>query len=81
MQADIKNKLVDIGRRIRAARTIAGLTQTDLANKVGVHMQTVSKWERGVQIIEAYHFADLCIALDCSADFLLGFTDTIRRQQ
>lgn len=40
----------DLGLRIRAARQQAGLTQSQLAERVGgVYKGTVSKWESGAQ--------------------------------
>lgn len=35
------------GREIRAARERAGMTQGDLAQRVGVSLRTVGNWERG----------------------------------
>ena len=37
-----------IGDRVRIARKAAGLTQSELANRVGVQTQTVSQYETGV---------------------------------
>ena len=34
--------------RFRRLRRAMGLSQTALAEQLGVHMMTVSKWERGV---------------------------------
>lgn len=36
-----------IGRKIKAARERAGLTQEDLAERMEVSRQAVSKWENG----------------------------------
>ncbi|PSS43621.1 hypothetical protein C6401_10840 [Arthrobacter woluwensis] len=35
------------GEEIRAARERAGLTQTELANQLGVSLRSVGNWERG----------------------------------
>ena len=35
------------GREIRAARERAGMTQGELAQRVGVSLRTVGNWERG----------------------------------
>ena len=38
----------ELGRRIKTARTAAGLSQQDLAEKIGLkHAQDVSRYERG----------------------------------
>lgn len=34
------------GQRIKAARQQAGLTQTELADKLGIPFQSISQWER-----------------------------------
>ncbi|WP_227488183.1 helix-turn-helix transcriptional regulator [Brachybacterium subflavum] len=42
------------GDEIRAARQRAGLTQQQLAERVGVTMRTVGNWERGETLSERY---------------------------
>lgn len=37
-----------IGARLKAARLAKGLSQTELANKIGVGQTAVGKWENGV---------------------------------
>ena len=39
---------IQIGRFIAASRKAQGLTQRQLAGKLGISDKTVSKWERGV---------------------------------
>ena len=39
---------MDIGNKIKRLRLNACLTQEQLANKLGVSTQSVSKWETGV---------------------------------
>jgi transcriptional regulator with XRE-family HTH domain len=41
-------KDIDIGRLIRAQRLLCGLSQTDLANAIGVTFQQLQKYEKGV---------------------------------
>lgn len=36
------------GVNVRAARTIKGLSQQDLANLVGVRQSSIARWETGV---------------------------------
>jgi transcriptional regulator with XRE-family HTH domain len=38
----------EVGESIRAHRLIAGMSQTDLANELGVSFQQVQKYEKGV---------------------------------
>lgn len=40
-----------IGKRLRAARLSAGLTQPDLADRIGVKFQQVQKYETGLNRI------------------------------
>lgn len=37
----------DYGRAVRMARAWAGVTQAELAQRVGVRAETVSSWENG----------------------------------
>lgn len=80
MGKDIKNRAL-LGRRIAAARKLRGYTQTELADKVGVHLQTISKYERALQVPDAEVVFAICMALDVSADFLLGLSDSIGGKQ
>ncbi|GEM_PF-3826019 len=44
------------GKRLRQVRIRAGLTQSQLAEKLGVHQQTIQRWEKGVSGIGPYNF-------------------------
>ena len=37
---------------LKAARVINGLTQREMAKKLGVHVQTYRKWEKNPEIVE-----------------------------
>ena len=41
---------MEIGKKLRQARTQVGLTQEQLGEKLHVVRQTVSKWESGVSL-------------------------------
>lgn len=55
---------------IRDLRLAAGLTQSDLAAKVGVAQATVAEWERGVYSPGAQKLPALAKALGCTIDEL-----------
>lgn len=43
--------LVEIGKRIAESRRSAGFTQEELANRLGVTPQALSKWEKGQVVL------------------------------
>ena len=65
----MKNK--SLGTIISERRKIMGLTQTDLANKLEVTEQAVSKWERDQSCPDVSTFAKLAETLGLSSDELL----------
>lgn len=62
---------MNIHENIRKARKSAGVTQTELAAKVGVHQKDISRWESGDRTPSVEALAAICIALKVSADTLL----------
>lgn len=60
-----------LGRRIHAARTAAGLTLAQVAEEVGVSATTLSAWEHGLYEPPAGDLVALAAALECSAAGLL----------
>ena len=65
--------LVKIGRYIALKRKELGLTQRQLAEKLGVSDKSVSKWERGVCLPDVSLYLELCDALGISVnEFLAG---------
>ena len=70
-----------IGAFIRARRTEAVLTQAELAERLHVSAQSVSKWERGESLPDTPTLPDLACILNCSVDVLLGgHTGIFRRR-
>ena len=57
---------------IRKARKEKGLTQKELAEKVGVTQGNLSSWETDRWKPDLDALKKLCEALNCSADYLLG---------
>jgi transcriptional regulator with XRE-family HTH domain len=64
---------VKIGRYISEKRKTLGLTQTELAEKLGMSHKSVSKWERGVCLPDVSVYMELCGILGISLnEFLQG---------
>ena len=66
---------MNLGEKILAARKKAGLSQTDLADLVGVSRQSVSKWETGESSPEAGNLLPVAKALNVTVDWLLSEDD------
>jgi transcriptional regulator with XRE-family HTH domain len=65
--------LVKIGRYIAGKRKELGMTQRQLAEKLGMSDKSVSKWERGVCLPDVSVYSELCGILGISInEFLAG---------
>lgn len=58
---------------IKEARRAARLTQTDLANAIGVNLSTVGNWERGITIPDIEQVFNCAVALGCTPNDLCGW--------
>ncbi len=65
----------NLGRKIASARKCAGLTQHDLADKVGVTAQAVSKWEQGRSCPDIAILDEIADNLGISLITLLGMDE------
>lgn len=63
--------LVNMGVRIARRRKDLHLTQEQLAEKMGVSLQTVSCIELGKKAIRPENLANLCVHLEVTADYIL----------
>ena len=70
-----------MGERIASARDLAGLTQSQLAGKLGTTQRVVTYWEREPVALKAEQLSALAEALGVSGDFLLGRGETKVRGQ
>ena len=61
-----------IGRYIQHLRKAAGMTQKELAEKLSISFQAVSKWENGDTLPDTGILLDLCDILNTTADKLLN---------
>lgn len=62
-----------IGKNVKALRTRGGLTQEELAGKLGISYQAVSKWENEVTAPDISLLPTLAAVLGTSIDALLGY--------
>ena len=62
-----------ISGNISRYRKDLGLTQENLADKLGITFQAVSKWETGQTVPETMLLPKLAHALNISVDKLLGY--------
>src|SRR5579859_6721195 len=75
-QAHTPNKLdVALGLRIRQRRKALGVSQTALAEAVGLTFQQIQKYERGFNRVSFSRLVDIAHALDCRVMDLIGDLD------
>jgi len=55
---------LEVGRRIRPARLQAGMSQTDLADQIGVTFQQVQKYEKGANRLGAGRLSQVAQVLN-----------------
>ncbi len=72
------NEIRNFGQRISEYRKNKNITQEELAIRLGVTPQALSKWERGQSLPDVTLLADICQVLGVSADYLLGVEQTQR---
>ncbi len=61
----------DFGKRLREFRKRRNMTQKEVATKIGVSEQALSKWENGECLPDVYNLKLLALALNVSVDCLL----------
>ena len=60
---------VHVGKRIRQRRWMAGVTQQQLAEAVGIKFQQIQKYETGMNRVSASRLWDIAEALDVPVSF------------
>ena len=66
------------GKRLAEARTKAGLSQAELADKIGMSQRLITHWERRSVTLKPEQIVSLSVALNMSADELLGIKPSKR---
>ena len=65
-----------LNENIKAVRKAKGLSQEELAGKLNVVRQTISKWEQGLSVPDSNMLVTLSEALETPVSVLLGETVT-----
>lgn len=60
---------VHVGKRIRQRRWLVGMTQQQLAERVGIKFQQIQKYETGANRVSASRLWDIADALDVAISF------------
>jgi transcriptional regulator with XRE-family HTH domain len=64
-----------VGQRIRQRRWMSGMTQQQLAEKVGIKFQQIQKYETGMNRVSASRLFDVALALDVPVSFFFEGLD------
>ena len=67
---------VHVGKRIRHRRWLVGMTQQQLAEKVGIKFQQIQKYETGANRVSASRLWDIADALDVPVSFFFEGIET-----
>jgi transcriptional regulator with XRE-family HTH domain len=72
---------VHVGARIRLRRTLLGISQTTLAEAMGLTFQQVQKYEKGMNRVSASRLVDMANALDVSVSYFFEeMSSEVQRQ-
>lgn len=67
---------IHVGKRIRHRRWLAGVTQQQLAEKVGIKFQQIQKYETGANRVSASRLWDIAESLDVEVSFFFEGMET-----
>lgn len=67
--------MTDFGEMLKKLRTDAGLTQKQLARRLGVSKSTVSFYEQSIRYPSSYVLLKIAKVFRISTDYLLGESD------
>ena len=66
---------MEFSERLKKLRKDAGLTQVDVAKKLGISQPAYASWERGVKKPTQENLVKISQILNVSIDFLVGNSD------
>lgn len=65
-----------VADKIKFLREQLGLTQSDLAKKLGITRSSVNAWEMGISVPSTQYVVELAGIFKVSTDYLLGVQNT-----
>jgi transcriptional regulator with XRE-family HTH domain len=71
---------VHVGKRIRHRRWMVGMTQQQLAERVGIKFQQIQKYETGMNRVSASRLWDIADAVDVPVSFFFEGLDVNANQ-
>ncbi len=74
-----KTTRTEFGERLVTARQELGLTQAQLADKLGITQQSYAGWERRDTALKPEHLVKLSAVLEVSVEYLLGQEEPRKR--
>jgi transcriptional regulator with XRE-family HTH domain len=72
---------VHVGARLRLRRTLLGISQTALAEAIGLTFQQVQKYEKGVNRVSSSRLVDMANALDVEIPYFFEEMSAAVEQQ
>ena len=72
---------MDIGEKISKIRKMSGMTQEELAGKMNVSRQTISKWEKGTSSPDLECAVALCELFQISLDDFMKGGHTVKKEE
>ena len=65
-----------IDERLKLLREQSGMTQAELARKLGITRSSVNAWEMGISTPSTQYIVELASIFHVSTDYLLGLSNT-----
>ena len=72
---------MNVGEKIKKIRKMAGMTQEELAEKMNVSRQTISKWEKEISSPDLESAIVLCNLFEISLDDLLKGGQSVKEEK
>ena len=71
---EAKKSMEELGKKIKVLRIKSNLTQSELAEKLGISASSVGMYEQGRREPNSNILAKICVKLNASGDYILGIS-------